>query len=266
MIEPTLSYLAKMEERPSFYLYEPPEGTRWRNTRGDKRALPIRDARGLTPEPSLDREGFALVRHSTRVEDLYDAETVRAAYYPEMEQLVAGFTGAARVVAFDHNVRSAPRAEEGEEGLQHPVRFVHNDYTEASGPQRVRDLMGGDAEELLSRRFAVINVWKPLRGPVLEAPLAFLDARTIDHGDFLPTDLRYADRVGEIYSLTYNPKHRWYYYPLMQADEALLLKCYDSDQSLARFTAHSAVDDPNSPSDPPPRESVEVRTLAFFGG
>jgi hypothetical protein len=169
------------------------------------------------------------------------------------------------VVAFDHNLRSAARAEQGEAGLQHPVRFVHNDYTEASGPRRVRDLMGEEAGTLLRHRLAVINVWKPIRGPVLESPLAFLDARSIVPGDFLPTDLRYADRVGEIYSLTYNPEHRWYYYPLMRSDEALLLKCYDSDPRPARFTAHSAIDDPRSPPDAPPRESVEVRTLAFFG-
>jgi hypothetical protein len=141
---------------------------------------------------------------------------------------------------------------------------VHNDYTERSGPQRVRDLLGDEAEALLRHRVAVVNVWKPIRGPVQSTPLAVCDARTIGPDDFVLTDLRYADRTGEIQSLHWNPTHRWFYYPAQEADEALLLKCYDSDRHVARFTAHSAFDDPTSPPDAPARESIEVRTLAFF--
>jgi len=82
--------------------------------------------------------------------------------------------------------------------------------------------------------------------------------------DFVETDLRYPGRVGEIYSVTGRDSHRWYYYPAQRADEVLLLKCYDSDTQRASFTAHSAFDDPTSPADAAPRESIEVRTLAFF--
>jgi hypothetical protein len=82
--------------------------------------------------------------------------------------------------------------------------------------------------------------------------------------DFVETSLEYADRTGEVYSLSFNPDHRWYYYPAMRANEAMLLKCYDSDEGVARFTAHSAIDDPTSPEAAKPRESIEVRTLAFF--
>jgi hypothetical protein len=265
MVETTLNYLAPMAERPVYYLYEPPAGTPWRNTKGDRHRVRITDARTLTPPPSLDREGFALVRHATALADGFDAEAVRAVYYPEMEQLVQRATGAATVLAFDHNVRSAPRAERREDGAQTPVRFVHNDYTEASAPQRVRDLLDADrAASALRRRFAVINVWKPLRGRVREAPLAVCDARTIRPADFVPTDLRYRDRTGEVYSLAFNPDHRWFYFSNMEADEALLLKCYDADRRRARFTAHTAFDDPTAPADAPARESIEVRTLAFF--
>jgi hypothetical protein len=110
----------------------------------------------------------------------------------------------------------------------------------------------------------VINVWKPIRGPVQTAPLAVCDARTIRAGDLVPTDLKYRDRTGEVYSLRFNPQHRWFYFSDMRADEAMLLKCFDSDPGRARFTAHSAFDDPASPADASPRESIEVRTLAFF--
>ena len=128
----------------------------------------------------------------------------------------------------------------------------------------MRDLLPGDADALLAGRFAVINVWKPVVGPVESMPLAVCEATSMTQDDFVETELRYSDRTGEIYSVTHRPEHRWHYYPAMSATEALLLKCYDSDPAVARFTAHSAFVDPGSPADAPPRQSVEVRTLAFF--
>ena len=264
MVESTLNYLAPMSERPVYWFTPPPEGVPWRNTQGDRRLLPIRDARTVDPAPCLDREGFARLHHETAVANLYDPEAVRRLYYPEMEKLVAGATGAQRVIVFDHNVRHAGKAARGEDSAQAPVRFAHNDYTLSSGPQRVRDLLPDEADSLLQRRFSVVNVWKPIRGPVEEMPLAFCDARTLRQQDFVETSLEYADRTGEIYSLRFSPDPRWYYTPALHADEAMLLKCYDSEQGVARFTAHSAFDDPTSPEDAKPRESIEVRALAFF--
>src|SRR6266850_6124707 len=166
MVDATINYVAPMGERPFFFLHDPPPGTPWRNTKGDRRTMAIGDARRLDPRPSLDREGFTLARHVTAVEDLYDQQAVKGVYYREVEALVKEVTAASRVVAFDHNLRCATRAERGESGVQGPVRYAHNDYTERSGPQRVRDLLGEEAERLLRHRFAVINVWKPIRGPV----------------------------------------------------------------------------------------------------
>jgi hypothetical protein len=266
MVEATLNYIADMPERPAFYLYEPPAGIPWRNTKGDRHRLPIHDARDLPAAPTLDGEGFALATLATAVEDPYDPHAIRDLYYGEVERLVRSITGAPRVLAFDHNLRSATVEGRQADGLQGPVRYAHNDYTERSAPQRVRDLLAPrDADTQLGQRFAVVNVWKPIRGPVESAPLAVCDARTIRPGDLVPTDLRYRDRTGEVYSLRFDPSHRWYYFSRMRADEAMLLKCYDSDSRHARFTAHSAFDDPTTPADARPRESIEVRTLVFFG-
>lgn len=261
MLESTFHYLAPMAEKPYFHAHRPPEGAPPGNARGDHRTVPVADARTLQPPPSLDVEGFAMETHRTRVSDFYDAVAIKSDYYPEIEALVAGVTGATWVVAFDHNVRQAGSAR-----AQDPVRFVHNDYTLSSGPQRLRDLLAGeDVDSLLRRRFAVVNVWKPIRGPVRDTPLAVLDARSIEPADFVTTDLRYEDRTGEIYSLTWRDSHRWFHYPEQCADEALLLKCYDSDPTYAQLTAHSAFDIPDAPHHGPRRESVEVRTLVSFG-
>ncbi|HLH76199.1 MAG TPA: CmcJ/NvfI family oxidoreductase [Candidatus Binataceae bacterium] len=261
-----LNYLGEMDEAPYSYRYAPPAGVPMTNVRHDPRPQPIHDGRPLVDELSLDRQGFMLLRSPTMVRDFYDEQEVRAVYYPEIEALAKSVTGAEKVLIFDHTLRCAALAKRGERGAREPVRNVHNDYTANSGPQRVRDLLEpAEAKLRLSRRFAEINVWRPLSGPVLESPLAICDARTIAPEDLIPNQLRYRDRNGETYSARFNPNHRWYYFPRMERDEVVLLKCYDSAlDGRARFTIHTAFDDPTSPPWAPARESIEARMLLFF--
>ncbi len=115
-----------------------------------------------------------------------------------------------------------------------PAKRVHNDYTAWSAPQRVRDLMGDEAEELLKHRFAINNLWRPIRGPVLESPLTLCDAQSLAEENLIASDLKYPDRTGETYAITYNPSQRYYYFPKMQADEAVLIRCYDSGPAGCR--------------------------------
>jgi hypothetical protein len=263
-LDTAASYLADLSVKP--VTYNPPQGTGATRREGNYRRFPVRvhDARPLAGKLSLDRQGFVLTRHDTAVKDFYDDAEIKAVYHAEVEALVKRVTGAVRVVVFDHTIRVADRPVE--RGLRPPVQSVHNDYTETSGPQRVRELLGeAEAAPLLKQRFAEYNVWRPIRGPVSMAPLALVDAATIAPRDLAVCDLVYADRTGEIYQGVYNPAHRWYYFPRMQRHEAILIKCYDSARDgRARFSLHSAVDDPTAPADAPPRESIEIRTFAFF--
>ena len=262
-VEAPLTYLADASVKPA--TYNPPPGTGEVRRLGNYGTFPvrIRNARAIAADLSLDRQGFVLWTHETAVHDFYDEAELRAVYYPEVESLVRHATGAAKVVVFDHTIRTADRAVE--RGLRQPVRMVHNDYTEKSGPQRVRDLLGAEAEERLRHRFVEINVWRPIRGPVLQAPLALADARSIAPQDVVTCDLIYADRTGEIYYGVYNQRHRWHYFPRMERHEAVLIKCYDSEtDGRARFSLHTAFDDPTTPENAPPRESIEVRAFAFF--
>ena len=264
-VEADFHYIEEPSRKPGVFLHDGRPEEHSERAPGDAvHAMPVLDARTAADTLSLDREGVRLVGHESRVRDFRDAEEVRAVYYPEVERLVRTVTGASRVLVFDHNVRS-DNAERHSANVHPPVRFVHNDYTHDSGPQRVRDLVPEEAEDLLTRRFAVVNVWKPISGPVRGTPLAVCSADSIAAGDLIPLDLIYRERTGEIYAFLHNPDHRWFYVPEMRVDEAMLLKCYDSVQDgRARFTAHSAFDDPTSPDDAPPRESIEARALAFF--
>lgn len=263
-LQTVVSYLTPTDERAYYYIHKTPEGQPSRNVRGDRRQVEVLDARALVPVPSLEREGAELVAWSDSPEDEHDATAIERDFFPRVEALVREQTGAVRVHAFDYNLRSSDKAQIGDGHVQAPVWLAHNDYTERSAPQRVRDLLPEEAEELLAHRFAVINVWKPIHTTVFEAPLAVCDAQTIRPQDMIETDLRYPDRIGEVYSFAYSESHRWFYYPEMRPDETLLIKCYDSARDRPRFTAHTAVDDSQTPKGVPPRQSIEVRTLVFF--
>jgi len=264
-VQAALTYLVDTGERPVSYSNEPGSTPIQHRGQYQERTATIHNGRPIRERLSLDREGFILVNHETRMSDFYDEDEVRSLYYPEMERLVKELTGASRVLVFDHTLRAEDDATRQEKKVREPVRRVHNDYTEWSGPQRVRDLLPDEAEALLRNRFAVIQVWRPIRKPVQTAPLAIADARSLEAKELIATERRYLDRVGEIYHITFNPDHRWLYFPNMQRNEALVFKTYDSAQDgRARWTAHASFDDPTSPSDAPPRESIEVRTLAFF--
>jgi hypothetical protein len=142
---------------------------------------------------------------------------------------------------------------------------VHNDYTEWSAPQRVRDVLPEEADELLKNRFAIIQVWRPIRNPVETFPLAICDAPTLSPKNLVISERRYPNRVGQTYAITYDPAHKWFWFPRMRREEALVFKVFDSLKvGRARWTAHTAFDDPTSPPHARPRESIEIRTLAFF--
>jgi hypothetical protein len=263
-VEAGLTYLVANGEKPFSYNYSPPPaGKPQRSGQYAPQIVRVHNARPIARYLSLDKQGFALAGHTTQVRDLYDETALRTIYYPEMERLVAEATGATKVLVFDHTLRNG--ADTRAAGIREPVQRVHNDYTVKSGPQRVRDLLPAhEAERLLQHRFAIINVWRPIKGPVLHSPLALCDAQSMQPKDFVANDLIYRDRVGETYAVTHSPRHRWFYFPRQRKDEVILIKCYDSDDGRARFTAHSAFEDPTTPADAPPRESIEIRTLAFF--
>jgi hypothetical protein len=264
----SLNYLIDTGEKQVSYSTAPGAAARVTTHTGkyESRSVTINNGRLSRDSFSLEREGFVFVNHETTVTNFYDEDELRTVYYPEVERLVKEMTGASKVLIFDHTLRAADDATRDEKQIGGPVRNVHNDYTEWSGPQRVRDLLPAEeATERLQYRFAVVQVWRPIRNPVESSPLAIADARSLAPKNLIATERRYPDRVGEIYHITFNPDHRWFYFPNMQRNEALVFKTYDSaTDGRARWTAHAAFEDPTSAPDAPPRESIEVRTLAFF--
>jgi len=264
-IEATVNYIDNNGEK--LFTYTGGPGSLDVRTGGtvDPHVVTIHNARRAGDKFALDRDGFRFVRHDTKVADFFDENEIRRIYYPEMEALVKAESGAKRVVVFDHTLRTADDELREARKIREVVRRAHNDYTEWSGPQRVRDILPDEADELLRRRFAIVQVWRPIRHPVESFPLAICAAESVAFDDFVISERRYPDRIGQTYAITYNPAHRWYWLPRMRRDEALVFKVYDSlKDGRARWSAHTAFEDPTSPPGARPRESIEIRTLAFF--
>lgn len=263
-VEAELNYLAPLTAKPEVYNHTPPPGVPERNFEDVATRVRIADFRLWRDEASLDVHGFAVVERTSAEHAFTDEAAITGAYYAETERLLKDSLCADRIFIFDHTIRRRLPGEEDRPDQRQPVARIHVDQTPAAGIARVRQHMGEEADALLKGRAQIINVWRPIRGPVLDHPLALCDWRSVDEADLVATDLVYPDHRGEIYSITPNPRHRWHYLSAMRPEEVLLIKCFDTaTDGRARLTPHTAFADPTTPADAPPRQSIELRALVF---
>ena len=269
-----LVYTRRSHASGQIRVFPPSSGRLMERPERERHTMPVFDCRPIAGQLTLDDAGFAFLPHVTTLTDFYDAERVRKDYYPETAALLKQVTGALDVFIFDHNVRSRARSDRGQAGVREPVEGAHNDYTLSSGPRRVREVLeDNNATHLEGHRAALINVWRPIIGPVQDHPLAVCDARSAKLDDFLPTTIEHYSEdnletpslTGQVYSFQHNPGHRWYYVSDMCPDEVMFLKCFDSaDDGRACFTGHTGFINPDCPAEYTPRESIEARTLVIY--
>ena len=268
-VRSTFNYTRDDGTVPEVYFYEPPPGTVVHPPGDDPHEMEIADGWSRAGTFSLDREGFALKEFHDPFARFDDDDAVRSQFYAPVTEFVRTSVGARRVIVFDHTIRS--KVNEQQQTAEHtttqraPVMIVHCDYTPVSGPLRVRQLLPDEADSLLQRRVAFYNFWKPLKRRVEEKPLAMCDVTSASQDDMVKMRLRYRERTGEIFVMRHSSAQRWGYFPKMTPENVLLLKTYESEtDGRARFLGHSAFDDPGTPPDAPVRESIEIRTMAFF--
>ena len=226
----------------------------------------VLNGRPLRGSFNMDTHGFVFAGHVTRVND-FTIETGRKNVYDaEVQALIKLHSGASDVLVFDHTLRVSDENLQKAMDARPTVKGVHNDYTETSAPRRLREIVGdAEAERRFTKRWAIIQVWRPIRGDVMMDPLGICDGRSIPRKGFIRVERRYKDRTGEVYHIAHNPAHEWFWFPRMTRNEALVFKVFDSDERVpSRFTAHSAFDDPATPANAPSRESIETRCFAFF--
>ncbi|MCJ1475948.1 hypothetical protein MMC13_004612 [Lambiella insularis] len=235
---------------------DPPEGLPRRNFGDADIPVTIHDIRGRESSLNLDDHAFQPLTTgpSFTATNFASDESVKSEYYPEVERLLrASVPGISRVFVFDHTVR--PSA-----GTRPPVLRAHIDQSKTAAIGRVRQFFPDEVAELLKGRVRIINVWRPLNGPVQCSPLAVADSQTVRDDALVVVEHRYADRTGETLSVQHADE-QWYYWSGMQNHERLLLECFDSEKGGR--VPHTAFVDPRSPVGGRERESIEVRALVF---
>jgi hypothetical protein len=269
-VHTTVNYTKKSEKPTEIYFYDDEASRNAHPPGDDPQEVAITSGWHQAKEFSTDKEGFAFSEFHTSFSEWDNDEAVKEHFYPEVMTFLKEAVGAKRVHVFDHTIRTKINADkkltqESNTSQRAPVMLVHCDYTAESGPERVRQLFGAEAKDLLSRRVAFFNIWKPIRNKVEERPLAMCDVTSSPDADFVKLILHYRDRTGENYVMRYSASHKWWYFPAMTTEQVILLKTYESEtDGRARFVGHTAFDDPTSSPDAPVRESVEIRTMAFY--
>ena len=273
-IEAEMAYTVKRPGDARVRIFPPASGIKMESPETHRVSVRVFDCRPIIDELDLDIVGFDVATAPTTFRDFYDPDSVRADYYAESAALLKRHVGARAVFVFDHNVRNKTRAKRHEHGVGFPTDGAHNDYTLKSGPSRIAEVLEDNgALELLDRRASIINIWRPIRGPVQDQPLAICDARSTCLEDFIATriehyaegDLQVPSHTGEIYSFAHSERHKWFYVPNMQREEVLFLKCYDTaTHGPVCFTGHTGFHNPTCPDDFLPRESIELRTVGVY--
>ena len=238
-----------------------------------KRTVAIHDARVPLASGAIDLDinGFALLKHASKVGDFHSDDEVKTVYYPEIIALAKVATGAAEVFITQHVVRT----EDTSDFNKAYARFLHCDYSQNAPrdtARRALEKRGEDVAAYEGMEFAWYNSWQPFDHAVQKNPLAVVDAQSLaddDVVDYFYTG--YSAREGAMAMdggkssmPMHNPGHRFYYVSSMATDELLFLKQLDTREALAASCPHTSFDDPTSPVGAPPRRSIEVRMLAAF--
>lgn len=269
-VSASFNYTKDVDRPTELYFYESPAAANIHEPGDDSHVMTVTDGWNRASSFCLDKEGFSVHSFHSSFSSWDNDDAVKTSFYPEVVDFLKSTTGAARILVFDHTIRTKQNeakklTDEKATSQRAPVRLVHCDYTAESGPLRVKQLLGSEADDLLSRRVSFINFWLPVRNTVEEWPLAMCDVTSSPADDFFKLYLRYRERTGENYVMRHSDEHKWWYFPGMTPEQVILLKTYESESDgRARFVGHTAFEDPETKEGARTRESVEVRTIAFY--
>eukprot|EP01062_Namystynia_karyoxenos_P064475 TRINITY_DN5740_c5_g1_i1.p2 TRINITY_DN5740_c5_g1~~TRINITY_DN5740_c5_g1_i1.p2 ORF type:complete len:335 (+),score=93.58 TRINITY_DN5740_c5_g1_i1:78-1082(+) len=266
----------------------------------DARAAFGTDAPPAAAAAALRDRGFAVIPWRTSVHDRL-TEIENPSYYkpdasPESERskkvsvpffracadLMKQLTGASRAFVVSHVIRSGHRSNEGVGYITRHAHFVHADYCDDL-LQLETDILtrkGLSKEEAETMEIGVYNIWIPTVPVVESNPMAVLDYDSLKPSDLhrvnvspgLASDMQKRWRSdenglvylhGRIWMATYNPEHKWWYYPAMKWDEALVFTQLDPRPGRANTVVHTSFRDPRQPRGAV-RSSVEVRICCAF--
>jgi hypothetical protein len=226
----------------------------------------VTDISGEEDQYTLDKTGFQYCQHESKEKDFIDENAIQSGYYAECKELLQTITGANRIHIFNHKVRRGPTQWHhlGFDNLKNrgPVTKTHVDQSYAGAELRLRWELPDKADELVKKRYQIINIWRPI-ATILKDPIAVADARTVPDADLVEADMTENDFPGKQWVVRYNAEHRWHYKYQMTPRDVLLIKCFDSKTSVARRALHSAFEDA-AQREQESRQSIEVRCLVCY--
>jgi hypothetical protein len=268
-LEANLKFIVPQDTKPIFESSEYTGTVPKIHFETEYKSVLIHDVRDSSMSFTFENNGFQLLKHKSEVINFYDHEEVSKVYEKELKDFLIKYMKADDVIIFDYTRRSDGKfGAKNPDGLRGPADRVHADYTDLSGPQRAKDVLGiNNYNNLLKEggRIVQLNVWRAINGPVKRFPLAFADAQSIPKNDLVETDQIFSNRTGEIYHIVYSKSHRWHWASNMMNDEILLLKGWDSSNNArVKYTPHGAFELPNQLNSDPPRESIEARVFIIF--
>jgi hypothetical protein len=266
-VRTTLNYVDKAVPEPTIYYVEPPAGIPASSVRDDPHEVEIVDCREAGGSFSVDGDGFGFVKLPVDFAGFADDDLVRKQHYPQMAEATERLLGRKVTAVLDHAVRlPAPSGRRMRKSgtLRHPFHSTHCDYTPRSAAQQVRRAMGDEALIWLERRYAFVNFWRPIIGPLRDDPLAVCAPHSVHPDDLIRIRHVYDYDDSEVYGVAYNPAHRWYYMSDMQPDDAICFKLYDSADERQRYVPHSAFSLPDPAQPVLRRESFEIRLMISY--
>jgi hypothetical protein len=262
----------------------------------------MRDGRPLHSLFTLDIQGFVLAERPSAGTDFFDRDQVERLYPYEVVDIVRSLTGATRVATLGwmlrtsgdvaRHQRASRRGSAGAElrpptgaythrgGVQPPAGEAHVDFMPTRAESLARTIYERSFPDGKGfNRFIASSLWRAFSPPPQDCPLALCDARSVRPEEGIPNTMFVVDRLPDEPTMLaempneatapaaaifhYNPAHRWWYFSNMTRDEVLMFKFHDSDRTKALRTPHTAFQDPSF-ADARPRESIEVRSIAYF--
>ncbi len=233
------------------------------NLNWDWKDVPIGDGDAIPGGATLASHGFACLPHESSIAEFDDGLAWGPHYREEVTDFITRMTGATDVTVLGSRLGDARLG-----GARGTVDFCHNDFTAASVGGHVHDLDPERAEERLSRRFAIYNVWRLVSPPPQSKPLAVCDATSVAIADLVPGQTHWGPPDEEVYRqnalFRYNPAHRWYFYPKLERDRVLIWAGFDSDPAFPSIVPHAAFVNPDCTDPSARRISVDCRAYVFF--
>ncbi|WPB07569.1 uncharacterized protein RHO25_012230 [Cercospora beticola] len=275
--------------KPYSLRYDPPGDFPRTNFISVSEDVSLTDVRGRESEFHVHKQGFGVLYLNPMMayEDYEDKHKVETFYFKQVAEGVRELLGASRVQIFEHVLRKRhaefPIATGEPYKYDQPTTRAHIDMTPAWATAMAEHMNERSGNALPSTRFQFINIWKPLRGPIKDWPLALCDASSLDQSDIEAMDVVHSATVIETYLVRPNKHQRWYYLSDQTEDEAWVFLQADSgvDKHLGIYTTkprvtdremlkdslgapHSSFRHPDHEQSLFPRESIEVRAIAFY--